>query len=136
MNLISCKTMSRVTLHELLEEVGVSPTQLDKACTSEDLRDIALFLDSWRTVALYLKLSKVQVQQVERDGTDENEKRLKFFEYWKGKFAFKAKYLVLVKELTRLNKSAVFWYSSLKKRQTFFLMHMLSNKFCDSFAIG
>ena len=47
LNLISHKTMSRVTLHELSEEVGVSPAQLDKACTSKHLRDITLFLDSW-----------------------------------------------------------------------------------------
>ena len=109
--LISHKNLSGVQ-NELLEEVGVSPAQLDKACTSEHLRDIVLFLDSWRTVALYLKLSKVQVEQVERDGTEENERRLKFLESWKGKFAFKAKYLVLVKELTRLSNSAVFWYST------------------------
>ena len=119
--LISHKNLSGITQHALLEEVGVSPAQLDKACTSEHLLNIVLFLDSWRTVALYPKLSKVQVEPVERDGTEENEKRLKFFEYWKGKFAFKAKHLVLAKELTRPSKSAVFWYSSLKKSKPFFL---------------
>ena len=99
------KNMSGVTLDELLEEVDVSPAQLDKACTSEHLRDIALFLDSWRTVAPYLELSKVQVEQVERDGTEENEKRLKFLESWKGNFAFKAKYIVLVKALLKISRA-------------------------------
>jgi len=103
--LISHKNMSGVTLDELLEEVGVSPGQLDKACTSEHLRDIALFLDSWRTVAPFLELSKVQVEQVERDGTEENEKRLKFLESWKGNFAFKAKYIVLVKALLKISRA-------------------------------
>jgi len=94
-----------VTLDELLEEVGVSPAQLDKACTREHLQDIALFLESWRTVAPHLGLSRIQVEQVERDGTEENEKRLKFLESWKGKFAFKAKYIVLVKALLKISRA-------------------------------
>ena len=97
--------MSGVTLDELLEEVGVSPTQLDKACTREHLQDIALFLESWRTVAPHLGLSKVQMEQVERDGAEENEKRLKFLESWKGKFAFKAKYMVLVEALLKIGRA-------------------------------
>ena len=59
-----------VTLDELLDEEGVSPAQLDKPCTREHLRDIALFLESWRTVAPHLGLPKAQVVEVERDGTN------------------------------------------------------------------
>ena len=101
----TCKNMSRVTLDELLEEVGVSPAQLDKACTSEHLQDIALFLESWRTVAPHLGLSNVEAEEVENDGRAENEKRRKILEVWKARFAFKAKYLVLIKALLKIGRA-------------------------------
>ena len=63
--LTSHKTMSGLTLEELLEKMGVSFTQLDETCTREHLQDIALFLESWRTVAPHLGLSKVQIEEVE-----------------------------------------------------------------------
>jgi len=97
--------MSGVTLDELLKEVGVSSSQLDKACTSEHLQDIALFLESWRIVAPQLGLSKVQVEEVESDSRAENEKRLKILESWKAKFAFKAKYTILVTALLKIGRA-------------------------------
>ena len=97
--------MSGVTLDELLKEVGVSSSQLDKACTSEHLRDIALFLESWRIVAPQLGLSKVQVEDIERDGTEEKEKRQKILECWKAKFVFKAKYTTLVTALLKIGRA-------------------------------
>ena len=97
--------MPRVTLDELLKEVGVSPAELDKACTSEHLQDIALFLESWRTVAPHLGLSSVEVEEVERDGTEEKEKRRKILKVWKAGFAFKAKYTVLIKALLKIGRA-------------------------------
>ena len=97
--------MSGVTLDELLKEVGVSPSQLDKACTSEHLQDIALFLESWRTVAPHLGLSRSEVEEVEREGGAEKEKRQKILDSWQGKFAFKAKYSVLIKALLKIGRA-------------------------------
>ena len=97
--------MSRVTLEELLKEVGVSPTQVDKACTSEHLQDIALFLESWRTVVPHLGLSRIEVEEVEQDGRGEKEKRQKILEVWKAGFAFKAKYVVLIKALLKIGRA-------------------------------
>ena len=97
--------MSRVTLGELLKEVGVSPSQLDKACTSEHLQEISLFLESWRTVASHLGLSRTEVEEVERDGRAEKEKRQKILEVWKAGFAFKAKYVVLIKALLKIGRA-------------------------------
>ena len=97
--------MAGVTLDELLEEVGISPLQLDKACTNEYLQDIALFLESWRTVAPHLGLSEIQVEEVESDGKAEKEKRQKILESWKAKFAFKATYIVLVKALLKISRA-------------------------------
>ena len=97
--------MSRVTLDELLKEVGVSLTQLDKACTSEHLQDIALFLPSWRIVASHLSLSDVDVEGVEMEGRSESEKRLKVLKVWKDRSAFKATYTELVKVFLKIGNA-------------------------------
>ena len=97
--------MSRVTLDELLKEVGIVHSQLNKPCTRQHLQDIALFLESWRTVARHLGLSNVEVDEVERDGVDEKEKRLKILELWKAKFAFKANYRTLIETLLKYEQA-------------------------------
>jgi len=97
--------MSEVTPDELLKEVGISPTQLNKPCTREHLQDIALFLESWRTVAHHLGLSKVQVEDVECDARAEKEKRQAFLESWKAKLGFKATYMVIVKALLKMGRA-------------------------------
>jgi len=97
--------MSKITLSELLKETKVLPTQLGKTCTTEHLRDIALFLESWQTVASHLGLSTTDVEQVERDGGSEDVKRRKVLEVWKARFAFKAKYMVLIKALLKIGRA-------------------------------
>ena len=97
--------MSGVTMDELLKEVGVAPSQLENACTREHLQDVALFLESWRTVAPHLGLSGTEVEEVERDGTEEKAKRLKILEAWYAKFAFKAKYRVLIEALLKIGRA-------------------------------
>lgn len=97
--------MSEVTLDELLKEVGISPTQLNKPCTREHLQDIVLFLESWRTVARHLGLSKVQVEDVECDASAEKEKRQAFLESWKAKLGFKATYMVIVEALLKMGRA-------------------------------
>ena len=98
--------MSGVTLDELLEEVSVTPSQLDNACTREHLQDVALFLESWRTVAPHLGLSNTEVEEVERDETEEKaKKRQKILEAWYAKFSFKAKYRVLVEALLKISRA-------------------------------
>lgn len=53
----------------------------------------------------HLWLSKVEVEEVVRDGTEEKEKRWKIHESWKAKFAFKAKYMLLIKTLLKIRKA-------------------------------
>jgi len=94
--------MSKITLSELLKETKVLPTQLGKTCTTEHLRDIALFLESWQTVASHLGLSTTDVEQVERDAASEEIKRQKVLEMWKNRWAFKATYRVLIEALLKI----------------------------------
>ena len=97
--------LSRVTLDELLEEEGVFSTQLDKTCTREHLRGIAMFLESWRTVASHLGLSNAEVEEVQRDGTEEKERKRKILEVWKARFGFKATYKVLIEALLEIGRA-------------------------------
>ena len=98
-------TPAGVTLVELLSEVGVTHAQLDKTCSPENLRDIALFLESWRELAPHLGLSSAQVEAIERDTRSEQEKSRKILMSWKATFAFKAKYRVLVEALLKISRA-------------------------------
>ena len=96
--------MSGVTLDELLKHVGLTDKQLDETCTHKHLQDIALFLKSWRTLAPQLELSS-EVEVIERDAHNEKERKQKFLEAWKEKFAFKATYRVLVEALLKIGSA-------------------------------
>ena len=92
-----------ITLEELLMQVGVRSSEKLNECISDDhLCAIALFLPSWPTVATYLGLSEIDVNDIERDGKNEQDKRLKALQKWKGKFGFKATYRKLVEVLLSL----------------------------------
>ena len=99
--------MAGITLEELLKKVGVHSEELDESISDDHLREIALFLTSWRTVATYLGLSDIDVNDVEREGANEREKRLKALQKWKGKFVFKATYRKLVEVLLSLTMADV-----------------------------
>ena len=99
--------MAAVTVEELLKETELCPEKLDKRTTDDHLREIALFLTSWRKVVAYLELSKNDLDDVEQEGKDEQEKRLKALQKWKGKFAFKATYRKLVEVLLSLSMADV-----------------------------
>ena len=85
-----------------MKEVGVHPEKLDQSISDDHLCEIALFLTSWRRVAIYLELSESDLDAVEQEGTYEQDKRLKALQRWKGKFAFKATYRKLVEVLLSL----------------------------------
>lgn len=76
------------------------------------------------------------MEQVERDGTEENEKRLKFFLILEGQVCLQSKVLSAGQRADQAEQVCCLLVQQPEKRQTFFLMHMLSNKFCDSYAIG
>ena len=87
-----------------MEEVGVHPEKLNESVSDDHLRAIAIFLTSWRRVATYLGLSENDLGDVEQEGKDGQDKRLKI---WKGKFGFKATYRMLVEVLLHLAKADI-----------------------------
>ena len=99
--------MAAVTVEELLKETELRPERLDERTTDNHLCEIALFLTSWRKVVAYLELSKIDLDDVEQEGKDEQEKRLKALQKWKSKFAFKATYRKLVDILLSLSMADI-----------------------------
>ena len=94
--------MAAITLEELLKEVGVCPEKLNDSISDDHLREIALFLTSWRTVASHLDLSENDLDDAEQGGRKMKDKSLKALRIWKGKFGFRATYRKLVEVLLSL----------------------------------
>ena len=99
--------MAAITLEELLGKVSVHPEKLNDSISHDHLHAIASFLTSWCKVATYLGLSENDLDGVEQEGKDEQEKRIKALQKWKGKFGFKATYRMLVEVLLSLSKADV-----------------------------
>ena len=97
--------MSGVTLDELLDKVGVKPTQLEEVCSDEHLRKIAQSLESWRELSVHLELSGADVEVIERDKCSVPEKRQQMLQKWREKFDFKATYRVLVEGLLSIGNA-------------------------------
>ena len=94
--------MAAITLKALMKEVGVCPEKLNESISDDHLRAIAILLTSWRKFATYLGLSENDLDDVEQEGRDEQDRRLKALQKWKGKFGFEATYRKLVEVLLSL----------------------------------
>ena len=92
--------MAAIELEELLKEVGVCLEKLNESISDDHLHAIALFLTSWQTVASKLSLNEIDQDAIEREGKSEEDKKRKVLQKWKGKFAFKATYRMLVEALS------------------------------------
>ena len=99
--------MAAITLKALMKEVGVCPEKLNASISDDHLRAIAIFLTSWRKFATYLGLSENDLDDVEQEGKDEQDRRLKALQKWKGKFGFEATYRKLVEVLLSLTMADV-----------------------------
>ena len=99
--------MAAITLDDLLKETEICPEKLNECISDEHLREIAIFLTSWRRVAVYLELSDNDLEDVEQEWKSEQDKRLKALQKWKGKFGFKATYRKLVEALLSLAKADI-----------------------------
>ena len=94
-----------VTLSEIVAEVGISLEDLDTKVSDKHLLKVSLFLAEWRTVAPYLGLDDVDVEDIEQDGKKEADKRHKTLQRWKSKFAFKATYKKLAEAFLTIGKA-------------------------------
>ena len=85
-----------------MKKVGLCPEKLNESTSDDHLREIALFLTSWRTVASHLDLDENDLDDAEQGGRKVKDKSLKALQIWKGKFGFKATYRMLVEVLLSL----------------------------------
>ena len=69
--------MAAITVEELLEKTEIHSEKLSASISDDHLRALAIFLTSWRKVATYLGLSENDLGDVEQEGKDEQDKRLK-----------------------------------------------------------
>ena len=98
--------MAAITLEELLKKVGVFPEKLNDCISDDHLLEISTFLTSWQKVALFLKIKSNDLDDIEQE-RDEQVKRLKVLQKWKGIFGFKATYKKLVEALLSLAKADI-----------------------------
>ena len=98
--------MAAITLEELLKKVGVCHEKLNDGISEDHLLKISMFLTSWRTVAPFLKIERNDLEAIEQE-KDEQVKRLRVLQKWKGIFGFKATYRELVEVLLSLAKADV-----------------------------
>ena len=85
-----------------MKKVGLCPEKLNESIIDDHLREIALFLTSWRTVSSHLDLDENDMDDAEQGGRKVKDKSLKALQIWKGKFGFKATYWKLVEVLLSL----------------------------------
>ena len=90
--------MAGITLDDCIQRFDFTDEVLDAKCSDEHILDVSRFLD-WKGVARYLKLTESEVDAVDSDGRDEQDKRRKTLEKWMSKFAFKATYRNLIQAL-------------------------------------
>ena len=72
--------------------------------SSEHFLNIAVFLESWKEVAPYLGLFSADVA-TEVNSHSEQEKKQKILRLWSAKFAFKAKYRMLIEGLLKIGRA-------------------------------
>ena len=85
-----------------MKETETRHERLDEVISDDHFHEIARFLTTWRAVAPCLKLAEIDLDAIERECKDEQEKKVKALLKWKGKFAFKATYRKLVEVLLSL----------------------------------
>lgn len=99
--------MEGVTVDRLQQRYDLSVNLLQKECTSEDIQEIALFLESWKLLAPRLGLKKEQIQAVDKNADSEEEKRVALLEKWKEKFAFMATYQRLIEAFLAIERADI-----------------------------
>ena len=90
--------MAGITLDDCIQHFDLAAEDLDATCSDEHILSVSSLLD-WKGVARYLKLTDSEVDAVDSDGRDEQDKRHKTLQKWKSKFAFKATYRNLIQAL-------------------------------------
>ena len=115
----------------IAEAVGVPKAKLDQECSEEHVKEISLFLESWEILAPHLSLKKTDIEDIDREGKTEQEKRLKTLQKWKERFIFLATYKVLMEALIKTGRAG-------HARQVCHLLlnPAITNRYCSGVRLG
>ena len=79
-----------ITLEELVSAVGVPSGKLDQKFLDRHLYTLSLSLKSWRSIAPHLGLEKLEIEDIESKGKNEEEKKQMTLQRWKKRRTFDA----------------------------------------------
>ena len=94
-----------ITVEDLEQHFKIPKGALDKEISSDHVREISAFLESWKLVAPHLGLSDGEIEAIENDRNTEEEKRLLMLQKWKQALVFKATYQKLIKALLSIKRA-------------------------------
>ena len=95
---------TRPSLNELLK--NIPKEKLNQPCRDVDLRELALFITEWQTVAAYLGVTEVEVKDIELEEPGPPKKRkLSMLRKWKENFGEKATYYEVANVLWKLGRT-------------------------------
>ncbi len=87
---------SSPSVGDLVRHCGLSDEDLNKEITRDRFHEIGPSLLEWRLLAPLLKLTQLDVEDIEKDNRGEESKRNKFLSVWKRKQCVHATYRALV----------------------------------------
>ena len=85
-----------VSYEKLIALFAIPETELQKECSDDVLLKVSKTFTRWRSAVPYLGLEDSVVEELERNHTDEEEKRQHVLKRWKGRFQFEATYEKLI----------------------------------------
>ena len=89
--------MASIRIEDLVAKAGV--VDIDQECSNEDTLPLSDLCDPWELVGRFLKLSQVQIRDIDRDVKTTDLKRLTVLQKWRESYAFKATFRALVSAL-------------------------------------
>ena len=96
-----------VAVNPSLEDIlkDVPPEKLDQPCRDDHLSDIALSITRWKSIAPFLRLTKVEEEDIETDCGKNETQKIGMLRKWREKFGRKATYGKLAKVFFKLKRA-------------------------------
>ena len=94
-----------IMANELAEQAGLSIECLDLPFRRDDTHVLAEFCDPWENIGYNLNLKDAKINAIKEDNSTAEKRRIATLQAWKGKFAHRATYRVLVEALIRFGNA-------------------------------
>lgn len=94
-----------VSYENLVACFAIPETELQNECSDDVLLKVSEAFTRWRSAVPYLGLEETVVEELERDHSNEDEKRQLILKRWKGNFQHEATYEKLMKCFLKANRA-------------------------------